>query len=86
MIESLEGNNINSIKAILNGTTNFILTKMDKEKLSYEEALKEAQELGFAEANPEADVMGYDAARKLSLLLTLAFKKRYRGKILIYKE
>lgn len=76
LIESLAGNNINSIKAILNGTTNFILTKMDKEKLNYEEALKQAQELGFAESNPEADVMGYDAARKLSLLSTLAFNKR----------
>ena len=80
LIESLAGNNINSIKAILNGTTNFILTKMDKEKLSYEEALKEAQELGFAEANPEADVMGYDAARKLSLLSTLAFRKKVSWK------
>ncbi|MBU3133588.1 homoserine dehydrogenase [Clostridium gasigenes] len=80
LIESLEGNNINSIKAILNGTTNFILTKMDKEKLSYEEALKEAQELGFAEANPEADVIGYDAARKLSLLSTLAFRKKVSWK------
>ncbi|MBU3104753.1 homoserine dehydrogenase [Clostridium gasigenes] len=80
LIESLEGNNINSIKAILNGTTNFILTKMDKEKLSYEEALKEAQELGFAEDNPEADVMGYDAARKLSLLSTLAFRKKVSWK------
>lgn len=76
LIESLAGNNISSIKAILNGTTNFILTKMDKEKLSYEEALKQAKQLGFAESNPEADVMGYDAARKLSLLSTLAFNKK----------
>ncbi|MGL5352821.1 MAG: homoserine dehydrogenase [Clostridium sp.] len=76
LVESLCGNNITSIKAILNGTTNFILTKMDTEKLSYEEALKQAQELGFAESNPEADVMGYDAARKLSLLSTLAFDKK----------
>lgn len=76
LVESLSGNNITSIKAILNGTTNFILTKMDTEKLSYEEALKQAQELGFAESNPEADVMGYDAARKLSLLSTLAFEKK----------
>lgn len=76
LIESLAGNNIKSIKAILNGTTNFILTKMDKEKLTYEEALKQAQQLGFAESNPEADVMGYDAARKLSLLSTLAFNKK----------
>ena len=53
LTESLYGNGISSIKAILNGTTNFILTKMDGENLSYEEALSEAQQLGFAEANPE---------------------------------
>ncbi|MDU4324576.1 homoserine dehydrogenase [uncultured Clostridium sp.] len=77
LTESLYGNGINSIKAILNGTTNFILTKMDGESLSYEEALKEAQELGFAEANPESDVMGYDAARKLAILSSLAFDKKF---------
>lgn len=77
LTESLYGNGINSIKAILNGTTNFILTKMDVESLSYEEALKEAQELGFAEANPESDVMGYDAARKLAILSSLAFDKKF---------
>lgn len=76
ILETLCGNEINSIKAILNGTTNFILTKMSKEKISYNEALKEAQDLGFAEANPESDVMGYDAARKLAILSTLAFHKR----------
>ena len=64
LIESLEGNEIDSISAILNGTT------------SYDEALKQAQDLGFAEANPEADVMGYDAGRKLSILSTLSFNKR----------
>ena len=69
LTESLYGNGISSIKAILNGTTNFILTKMDRESLSYEEALKEAQELGFAEANPESDVKGYDSARKLAILI-----------------
>lgn len=78
LTESLYGNEINSIKAILNGTTNFILTKMDSEGLSYEEALKEAQELGFAETNPESDVMGYDAARKLSILSSLAFDKKFK--------
>ena len=77
LTESLYGNGRNSIKAILNGTTNFILTKMDGESLSYEEALKEAQELGFAEANPESDVMGYDAARKLAILSSLAFDKKF---------
>lgn len=62
--------------AILNGTTNYILSKMHDENLSYEEVLKEAQELGFAESNPEADVEGYDAARKLSILSTLAYDRR----------
>ncbi|MGL5313417.1 MAG: homoserine dehydrogenase [Peptostreptococcaceae bacterium] len=76
IIESLEGNKIDSIKAILNGTTNFILSKMHDEGISYEEALKQAQELGFAEANPESDVMGYDSARKLSILSTLAYNNR----------
>ncbi|GAA3653734.1 homoserine dehydrogenase [Asaccharospora irregularis] len=76
LIESLEGNNIESISAILNGTTNFILSKMYDENLPYNIALKQAQELGFAEANPEADVMGYDAARKLSILSTLAYNNR----------
>ena len=72
LTESLEGNDIESMYAILNGTTNFILSKMYDEGLPYEKVLKEAQELGFAEANPEADVEGYDAARKLSILSTLA--------------
>lgn len=76
LIESLEGNNIDSINAILNGTTNFILSKMYDEDLSYDEALKQAQELGFAESNPESDVLGYDAARKLSILSTLAYDSR----------
>ena len=76
LIESLEGNKIDSISAILNGTTNFILSKMYDEDLSYDAALKQAQDLGFAEANPEADVMGYDAGRKLSILSTLSYDKR----------
>ncbi|MCC3869926.1 homoserine dehydrogenase [Terrisporobacter mayombei] len=76
LIESLEGNLIKSMYAILNGTTNYILSKMYDENLSYEEVLKEAQELGFAEANPESDVEGYDAARKLSILSTLAYDRR----------
>lgn len=74
--ECLVGNRIKSIKAILNGTTNFILSKMSKENMNYNDALKLAQKLGFAEANPESDVMGYDAARKLSILSTIAFEKR----------
>lgn len=76
LIESLEGNNVESISSILNGTTNFILSNMHDNDLSYDEALKRAQELGFAEANPESDVKGYDAARKLSILSTLAYDNR----------
>ena len=76
LTESLEGNDIESVYAILNGTTNFILSKRCDEGLPYEEVLKEAQDLGFAEANPEADVEGYDAARKLSILSTLAYHRR----------
>lgn len=76
LTESLSGNSIDSMRAILNGTTNFILSKMYEDGLSYDEVLKEAQELGFAEANPESDVKGYDAARKLSILSTLAYNKR----------
>ena len=75
LIECLSGNEIFNIKAILNGTTNFILTKMFNENMSYAEALEIAQELGFAELNPESDVMGYDAARKLAILSTIAYKQ-----------
>ncbi|OAA83460.1 homoserine dehydrogenase [Clostridium ljungdahlii] len=76
MNECLVGNEIKSIRSILNGTTNFILSKMSHSGMSYEEALKLAQELGFAEANPESDVKGYDAARKLSILSTIAYNRR----------
>lgn len=76
LLESLEGNSIYSISSILNGTTNFILSNMYDNGLSYDEALGQAQNLGFAEANPESDVCGYDAARKLSILSTLAYDKR----------
>ncbi|MBL4933425.1 homoserine dehydrogenase [Clostridium paridis] len=80
LLESLEGNEIKSITGILNGTTNFILTKMSRENLCYSKALREAQKQGFAEANPESDVMGYDAARKLAILSTLAYKKKISWK------
>ncbi len=59
---------------IVNGTTNYILTKMTDEELAFEPVLKEAQELGFAEADPTSDVDGLDAARKMVLLANLAFK------------
>lgn len=71
--QSLTADEIEEITGILNGTTNFILTKMAKEGASYETVLKEAQELGYAERNPEADVEGYDACRKIAILTSLAY-------------
>lgn len=76
IMESLGGNKISGISAILNGTTNFILSQMYDKNVSYEAALKQAKELGFAEANPESDVLGYDAARKLAILSTIAYNKK----------
>lgn len=73
LLDGLQGNQIESMVGIINGTTNYILTKMTNEGSSYEEALREAQRLGYAEANPSADVEGYDAAYKLSILSSLAF-------------
>ncbi|MEG2116275.1 MAG: homoserine dehydrogenase [Clostridia bacterium] len=73
LIDSMQGNDIESLMGIVNGTTNYILTKMSDEGLSYEDALKEAQRLGFAEFDPSADVEGFDASYKLSILSSLAF-------------
>ena len=72
MYRCLRGEKIQEITGILNGTTNFILSKMDKEGASFEAALKEAQELGYAERNPEADVEGHDTCRKLAILTAVA--------------
>lgn len=69
-------NKITKIAAILNGTTNYILTKMHEQNLSYETALKQAQELGYAETDPTGDVEGYDAAYKISILSTISFNKK----------
>ncbi len=71
--ESLTADNITEITGILNGTTNFILTKMDKEGSSFDDVLKEAQALGYAEKDPTADVEGYDACRKIAILSALAY-------------
>lgn len=71
--QSLTADEITKITGILNGTTNYILTKMSREGISYQEVLKEAQALGYAERNPEADVEGYDACRKIAILTSLAF-------------
>ena len=72
----MAGNKINKIEAIVNGTTNYILTKMDVQGASYDEVLKEAQELGYAEADPTGDVEGFDAAYKIATLSTITFKKK----------
>lgn len=69
--DSLKHEKIDSITGILNGTTNYILTKMDKEGVGFATVLKKAQEKGYAERNPEADVEGYDACRKIAILSSL---------------
>lgn len=71
--QSLTADEICEITGILNGTTNYILTKMNKEGMEFDEVLKQAQDLGYAERNPEADVEGYDACRKIAILASLAF-------------
>ena len=74
--ESLVGDHIQRIMGIVNGTTNFILTKMDESGAAFGDALAEAQALGFAEADPTADVEGFDAAAKAAILAGLAFHTR----------
>ncbi len=71
--QSLGGNQITKVSGIINGTTNYILSKMDKEGISYNDVLKDAQELGYAESDPAADVEGSDAADKIAILSGLAF-------------
>ena len=81
----LAGNKINKVQAILNGTTNYILTKMDTDGASYEDVLKEAQELGYAETDPTGDVEGFDAAYKITTLATIAFNSRIKFEN-VYRE
>lgn len=71
--EGLAGNQISRVYGILNGTCNYILTRMEREELSFEECLAEAQRLGYAEADPTFDIGGFDTAHKLSILTSLAF-------------
>ncbi len=73
---SLIANQIDSIMGIVNGTTNYMLTRMDENGMDYDAALKEAQERGFAEADPTADVDGHDAAAKIAILASIAFNSR----------
>ncbi|VEI13751.1 homoserine dehydrogenase [Trueperella bialowiezensis] len=74
--ESLAGDTVKAIQGILNGTTNYILDEMTTKGLPFDEVLATAQELGFAEADPTADVDGHDAAAKIAILASLAFHKR----------
>src|SRR5699024_8951403 len=73
LADGLASDRIEQVMGIVNGTTNYIMTKMDEKGVSYEDALKDAQELGFAESDPTADVEGLDAARKMAILSRLAF-------------
>ncbi len=73
LVDGMQANVVNNLTGIINGTTNYILTRMTKEGLDYRDALKDAQALGYAEKDPTADVEGYDATYKLSILASLAF-------------
>lgn len=75
---SLTAENIDSITGILNGTTNYILTKMDENNANFDDVLKEAQNKGYAERNPEADIEGYDACRKIAILSSLVKGKNVK--------
>jgi homoserine dehydrogenase len=83
--EALAGNRIHQIMGIVNGTTNFILTRMAHDGLGFGEALAEAQRLGYAEADPRDDVDGHDAAAKLAILASVAFNSRVVGSD-VYRE
>ena len=74
--QCLAGNHITEVMGIMNGTTNFILTKMSEEGMEFADALKMAQDLGYAESDPTADAEGYDAGRKLAILASIAFNSR----------
>ncbi|GAB7054927.1 MULTISPECIES: homoserine dehydrogenase [unclassified Paenibacillus] len=74
LVEGFTSDRITKIMGIVNGTTNYILTKMSQEGVAYEDVLKEAQQLGYAEADPTSDVEGFDAARKMTILSTLGFR------------
>ena len=73
LYKCLSANRVNGIAGIVNGTTNYILTQMKREGQSFGDALKSAQELGYAETDPSADVQGFDACRKLAILVSVAF-------------
>ena len=81
--EGLIANNINKIYGILNGTSNFILSSMDKEKLEYKDSLSRAQKLGYAESNPTSDINGDDVASKLKILTALSFNSYINNKSIL---
>jgi homoserine dehydrogenase len=83
--ESLTGERLRRVTGIVNGTTNFILTRMSEEGFGFDEALREAQRLGYAEADPTADVEGHDAAAKCAILASIAFNARVVGDD-VYRE
>ena len=85
LVDGMQANKITSLKGIVNGTTNFILTKMFSDGADYMDVLKEAQKLGYAEANPTADVEGFDSMYKISILSSIAFAKKV-GIDNVYRE
>ena len=85
MMDSLQSNRIEAMMGIVNGTTNYILTRMSEEGMDYEQVLAEAQRLGLAEPDPTSDVEGYDAAYKLSILSSLAFHARVPFEV-VYRQ
>lgn len=85
MNDSLQANHITSVMGIINGTTNYILSRMAREGAAYADVLADAQKLGLAEPDPTADVEGYDAAYKLSILSTLAFHRHVPAEK-VYRE
>ena len=85
LMKDLLANDIRSIHAIINGTTNYVLTRMARDRIDFREALKEAQEQGYAEADPSNDIDGIDAAYKLAVLATLAFHTRVHAED-VYRE
>ena len=74
--QSMAGNRISEVMGIVNGTTNYILTKMSEKGMDYAEALAQATELGYAEADPTADIEGLDAGRKVAIMASIAFHSR----------
>ena len=85
MMNELAANDIRSIRSIINGTTNYILTKMARERTGFQQALGEAQELGYAESDPTNDIEGIDAAYKLTILASLAYRRSFQPSD-IYRE